>query len=243
MSALDIKLDWYRDSAGYCLNDYGKYGATVVGKGGKLVPTRPLEKNDVVFKTFADVDTQKKLLEFVHHYGLLLLPAYGTRVSTRGGETTAFEKTAFRYDHGKLTAVVERPGILGEDVNEHLETANNFRNLMSWMSRGGKAPKPLAEWIESTLLGEQLADLSLDFDTRRGFRAVLKTDSLMNGMLIQLTQKLSGGLKFQECKLCAKLFEVGPQADRRADAQFCSDAHRVTHNSGQRLKARSGKTV
>ncbi len=39
MSAITVKLEWYKDSVGYELKNYGKYGTKISRKGGPLVPT------------------------------------------------------------------------------------------------------------------------------------------------------------------------------------------------------------
>jgi hypothetical protein len=75
---LRINLDWQIDSAGYRTNENGK-STTIIGNGGKLVPTRPLHQNNMVFLAFAKVTSELELLKFVHHYGLLEKPSYDVR--------------------------------------------------------------------------------------------------------------------------------------------------------------------
>jgi hypothetical protein len=222
---LEISLAWQKDSAGYRINDYGKYGSTVVGKGGALVATRPLHKNDMVFLAFSKIKSQPDLLEFVHHYGLLEQPSYDETF----GRTFVDAKT--------LTPIKSRPVIYGEYVNDHLETARFFRDLLAWTGRKGRAPDTLAEWIEERMLGEKLGDLNLEFVTRRGFQMSLEADSLIDGMLLQLAQKVSGQAGFNFCQLCGMPFEVGAGSDRRADSKFCTDPHRIQFNSQNRSKS------
>jgi hypothetical protein len=67
---------------------------------------------------------------------------------------------------------------------------------------------------------------------------VLTANSLMDGLWLQLAQKVSGEAKFRTCELpsCRQIFEVGSNSSRRADARFCSDAHRIEFNSRKRTK-------
>ena len=55
MSTLNIELNWSRDFKGYRLRDYGKYGLTIINNGGDLIPTKPFERNEMVFNAFAKV--------------------------------------------------------------------------------------------------------------------------------------------------------------------------------------------
>jgi hypothetical protein len=220
MNALKIGLDWSKDSKGYRLIDYGRYGITVVGNGGKLVPTRPLE-NDMVFVAFANVDSQPKLLEFVHHYGLLEQPSYD------GAYGAVFDATT-------LALIESRPVIYGEYVEEHLNTARMFRDMLMWIGRKGRASDSLSEWITDQILDKKLGEISIELVSGRGFQMVLRIDSLINGMLLQLVQKISGGSKFHFCEFCALPFEVGPGTGRRAKATFCKEEHKIKFHSRKR---------
>ena len=53
MYPLKLHLNWFKDSAGYRFNDYGKYGTRMIGNGGKLVPFSPFEENDRAVSDFA----------------------------------------------------------------------------------------------------------------------------------------------------------------------------------------------
>ena len=61
--------------------------------------------------------------------------------------------------------------------------------------------------------------------------------SLIGAMWLQFAQHVSSGLKVKICSQCANWFEVGGDA-RRIDAQFCSDACRVTHNNLRKRRAK-----
>src|SRR6266481_10225351 len=220
MNALKIGLDWYKDSKGYDIDRSG-HRATIVGNGGKLAPTRPLE-NEFVFSAFSKVQTDGELLDFVNNYGFLNHPAYGSSVETRRGVSQVFSDSFKVHQDGRLAYRKSRSAE-GEDVREHLETARLFRDILRQSSRGWKRVSlSLAVKINNRLSQETLGDITLTEDTTRGFRMIFTTDSLLNGMWLQLAQKVSGQAKFQFCEFCGVPFEVGPDAGRRADATFCS---------------------
>ena len=221
MNTLEVQLDWYKDSKGYRVNDYGKYGKTIVGNGGRLVPIRPLQ-NDMVFMAFEKVSSELELLEFVKHYGLLENPSY------KYGRESLDAKT--------LPPIESRPIIFGEKVDDHLETAQMFRDLITLTRRKGRASETLSGWVEQRMLDEKLGEIGLEFVSGRGFQMVLKADSLMNGMLLQLAQKISGQSKFQSCEFCGVTFEVGPGTKRRADATFCKPEHKILFHSRKRSR-------
>ena len=220
MNALKISLDWFKDSKGYKINGSGK-SRTIVGRGGKLKKTWPL-RNDLLFFAFANVKTDFDLEHFVGHYGLLEQPSYDDD----------FGMTVF--DPNSLRRIESRAVLYGEYVDDHLETARMFHDLLALTVDKGRASVALSEWIERRLLGEQLGGLGLDFVSGAGCKVQLKADSLINGMLMQLAQKVSGQPNFRLCSLCNAFFEVGPKTGRRADATFCSPEHKIQFHSRKR---------
>ena len=67
-----------------------------------------------------------------------------------------------------------------------------------------------------------------------GVRLEFRPSTLIDALWLQLGQELSGGGGIQRCILCGMPFRVGPGAARRADATFCSNVHRIEHNSLKR---------
>lgn len=240
MTALGLNLNWFKDSKGYRIVDYGKYGARVVGNGGKLIPFRPLDGNDLVFSAFANVRSPDTLLHFVGLYGLLNAPAYGVKVHTPRGATTTFGSVDFTLSpDNKLSEVKAAPTMYGERVDSHIETAMLFREILQQANKGWRRiPATLADSIAAALDERALGEISLAGDRERGFRVVLTANSLMDGIWLQLGQKVSGQTRFRTCELptCGELFEVGSIFGRRTDARFCSDAHRIEFNSRRRTK-------
>ena len=178
----------------------------------------------MVFKAFATVESQDQLLEFVHHYGLLEKPSYGETDGT------------VVIDARTLTPIESRPVMFGEKIEDHLNTAQMFRDTLAFATRRGRASDSLSEWIADRILGETLGNLRFDFVSTRGFRMYFEAETLLNGMLLQLAQRVSGQTNFRACNLCGVPFEVGPGTGRRGDATFCSREHKVQFHSGQRTK-------
>ncbi|MDP1671270.1 MAG: hypothetical protein Q8L63_04195 [Alphaproteobacteria bacterium] len=237
MSPLKLHLNWFKDSAGYRLTDHGKYGARIIGNGGKLIPFSPFDENDAVFSAFASVTSPPGLLHFVEQYGLLNEPAYGVQVERGRTTGVAFGGSSFRIDERGLSFVEDLPE--GEDVGRHLETAQLFREILDQSGKGWRRTLPtLAESIAEAIADEALGEISLVGDRRFGFQMVLTANSLMDGLWLQLGQKVAGQAKFKTCELpsCRQVFEVGSSSGRRLDARFCSDSHRIEFNSRKRTR-------
>jgi hypothetical protein len=238
MYPLKLHLNWFKDSAGYRFAEYGKHVTCIIGNGGKLIPFSPFEGSEAVFSAFASVTSPPALLHFVEQYGMLNKPAYGVQVERGRTTNTAYGGSSFRMDErGSLSFVEDSPE--GEDVSPHLETAQLFREILEQSGKGWRRPPPsLAHSIAEALQEEPLGEISLAGDRRHGFRMVLTAISLMDGLWLQLGQKIAGLAKFQTCELpsCRQVFEVGSSSGRRLDARFCSDSHRIEFNSRKRTK-------
>ncbi|CAN7311591.1 hypothetical protein LJR220_001643 [Bradyrhizobium sp. LjRoot220] len=239
MYPLKLHLNWFKDSAGYRFNDYGKYGTRIIGNGGKLLPSSPLE-NDCALSAFASVTSVDSLMQFVEEYGLLNVPAYGVDVDLDGYTgPIALGAEIMGFAEGRLTKIKNRPILEGEDVDPHLETAKLFRDILGQSGKGWRrTPPSLARSIAEALDEEPLGEICLASDREHGFRMVLTANSLMDGLWLQLGQKVAGQALFRTCELlsCRQVFEVGSSSGRRLDARFCSDAHRIEFNSRKRTK-------
>jgi hypothetical protein len=240
MHSLKFHLNWFQDSAGYRLVDHGKYGTYIIGNGGKLVPFSPFDENDDLFSAFASVASVPALLHFVEEYGLLVKPAYGVKVDRDRTTMTSFAPVFARVDeHGDITEFLDGPILEGEDVDPHLKNARLFREILEQSGKGWRrTPPSLAHSIAEALQEEPLGEISLAGDRAHGFRMVLTANSLMDGLWLQLGQKVAGLAKFRTCELlsCRQVFEVGSSSGRRLDARFCSDSHRIEFNSRKRTK-------
>jgi hypothetical protein len=123
----------------------------------------------------------------------------------------------------------------GEDVPHVLEHATAFREWLS-LSPRRLTQKQLANWIgnEEMVFAKLQASLYLDDSGALRFR--ISPRSLVAGLWFQLAQTLTGETTIRACLHCGQLFEAGRGTDRRLDAKFCSDEHRIAFNSLRRSR-------
>jgi hypothetical protein len=231
MPTLPIDLDWYKDAGGYTLVDHDAYGSVIINCGGDLVPTRPLERKDRLFKVFSKVKNADKLLQFVQRNGLLYQPSYT-------GPAWSRMQDLFHADVDANLGRRDRSfSSRGESVDDLLSTAALFRRVMLQSAKGWKrVPQSLDIELSTRFYRKSVGEIGLYGDQGRGFRHTLTTNSLINGLWLQLASDVSGGAAFRLCERCGELFETGPRTGRRADSKFCSDAHRIEFNSRKRSK-------
>lgn len=222
---LGTEFTWSRDALGYEIKSFGRLGAYIVGRGGRKVRISPLTGGQT-YLAFARVDSQEKLLRFVELHGLL--EHEETPKPSRVNATT-FEL---------LPDQVE-----GEDVEDILQSALRFREVLRWNTDRRKRPSEEAmAWIERLLEADGLGRVSLDLGpTGLGpaggsLRPVFRPDTLLSGMLWQLALATSGGKHFRPCAFCGSFFEVGPGSGRRAHSGYCSPEHRVLFHSRNRSR-------
>jgi hypothetical protein len=227
-----FELDWWTCPKGFRLANRrllnsGEYVDDVdvlVPNSEERIPYRPLDKYPDLSNVFANVRTSDGLLNFYNSYGPLL----------------------------------EHDSNWGDPVPGALQTTQLFRELLHRKKQG---PKKLASffksrsrvtvvdkaaWEEAT--GEPwpgfepgtvptpfpVAAVDLAADPETGVRLKIRLENLEAALWCQLGQKLSGSTNFRECRQCRRWFEAGPGTRRRADAEFCSDKHRVNFNSLKR---------
>jgi hypothetical protein len=236
MATLSIDLGWHLDSKGYRLVDHDSYGSIIVANGGKLKHTRPLDGIDGLFKVYSNVRTPAGLLAFVEVHGLLHDHSYKTPWMDAVLEKGAMDDSPLgRYKLQMRRASANAPKT--ESVSEHLQTAKLFRRIMLQAQVGWRrAPRFLALELSRRFSGTPLGEIRLRDDVNRGFRLIFTTNSLMDGLWLQLAANISGGASFRSCARCGELFETGPGTGRRADSRFCKDAHRIEFNSRNRSK-------
>jgi hypothetical protein len=208
-----VDLDWYRDAAGY-----------------ELLPEEPSPPGASLLSGFANS------LRIVPRGGQRInyKPLQGDRLYARfAGIHTAGDALAFINRFGALTELGTDPGS-GEDVHFILEHASAFRSFLSY---GAEQERELGSWagLEGKRIGR--LDLVLKRDPVSGsLRLTLAPPTLLAGLWLQLAQKITGARPFRECRCCKTWFEVGPGTNRRLDAVFCTDDHRVLFNSRKRSK-------
>ena len=145
---------------------------------------------------------------------------------------TAEDVLSFIANYGPLTEAGLQPDS-GEEVPRVLEHAEAFR---SWLNASQGRRKKLAAsiGIEGTKIANLEASLATDASGTLHLRILPR--NLLAALWLQLAQTLAGGIKIRACLHCGGWFECGPDTDRRLDAKFCSDEHRVLYNSLKRSK-------
>jgi hypothetical protein len=129
----------------------------------------------------------------------------------------------FTNKFGLLTAEGYR---LYDDVPDVLGHSANFRN---WLLRKEDTQSRL-----STIAGEDgiflaRSEIYIVRDKTGAPRLQYRATTLLYALWIQLINALTGEREFRDCLHCGRPFEVGP-GERRLDAKFCTDEHRIRFN-------------
>jgi hypothetical protein len=125
------------------------------------------------------------------------------------------------------TRVLGLPGFMaarGDSIREVIQQAK----LMAKLERDHKSDIPQIP----------LTSLEAFLVTDSGeIRLKLSPSRLIDAIWLQMAQSITSGRDVRECLHCGGLFEVGPGSDRRLDAKFCKDQHRIAFNNRRRSKA------
>jgi hypothetical protein len=219
MSALHIEFEWQRDAKGYRLaaaepptaaDNAARY--TIIGddfgkperivrRGGKLIKYRPLVEFGSLFSQFAAVGSAEQLLSFIDKFGPLTAPGLVTDQ--------------------------------GEDVERMIGQAEQMKRLLLAHSSGRRAELTRTIGTGITIVPRlAMIDASLVIDAvTKAPKIQLAVSSLLSALWLQLGQAVAGGAMVRACQQCGSLFECGPGTDRRLDAKFCTDEHRIAFNS------------
>ena len=86
-------------------------------------------------------------------------------------------------------------------------------------------------------LGWSRMDVGLTFSTVTGWPQMkLRPSSLVNALWFEVAAFLTGDAPLRACQHCVEWFLAGPGTNRRLDAIFCSNDHRVAFNSLKRSR-------
>jgi len=223
-------FEWHRDSKGYeprASNEVGFAGwqrvssmvlpkmadvrkLRIVGRGGKKITYRPFESFPSLCVQFSKVKTPSDLLGFIEKFGLL-----------------HSDRPIIEHDDNAA-------GGKGEDVGAGLAAAGTFRILLAAKTKGPAALREAVRTNHGPILGA--ARVVLRPDHTNGARIAIEAHSLLDGMWLQLGQKLASNATFRSCLHCHQWFEAGPGTGRRLDAKYCSDDHRIEYYSRNRTK-------
>jgi hypothetical protein len=189
-------------------------------------------------------------------YRRVLSPAFGCEVIRRNGrgnlqngqplrgdEYRRFASTArdaegalaFVRCYGAFTPITGH-GALGEPVSSITKEAGAMSGLLTAIA---SAPRPFPGKLRNLL--SRLMGFSVWTEMvwdSKGAAPVwrFRPNTLRDALWLQFGQAVTAGIRVRSCLRCGTWFEAG--TDRRADAKFCSDAHRMSFNSLKRTPAR-----
>ena len=227
MALLFIDFEWWRCPKGY-----------------RLAPAEAPRKSEPVMHPVFGRPVPVSLLGGDPGKPQRVVPIDGRRVGYRPLERFGVLYRAFGYintpdavlnfigNYGPLTQNGLYPSH-GADVEFVLDQAQMFR---SYLEAGLKRRKSLAEQIG--LEGQKFANLEalITTDASGTLHLRILPRTLLGGLWLQLAQTLAGDMEIRRCGHCRKWFEAGVGTERRLDAKFCSDEHRIEFNSRKRSK-------
>jgi hypothetical protein len=222
-----LDLEWRRCPEGYHLYSSKRW---ILPNSKNQKTYRPFSHFDALYREFAKVENSQNLLKFVTLFGPLDNEECGTNVRDYLRYAENFREL--------LSAKLEGPEAV----------ANEFTNLVETEFIGQHEPifdsprnAPLNQ------LGDELGQLQgvitpisplgefyLVPDPEKGLEITIKPYTLMSGLWIQLSRKLSDKSVMRICRHCGKPFEAGPGTKKRADATFCCREHSVRFYSFKR---------
>jgi hypothetical protein len=139
--------------------------------------------------------------------------------------TTPESVLDFVQQFGPLTILDE--GDLVDDVIRHAKSIRDTWSLaQSWRWPGDKFFGPGLTLHAQIVWDPVLKGPSWEF----------WPNSLIDGLWLQLAQAVTRGNRMQTCMHCGTPFLSGLGTDRRLDAKFCLDEHRIAFNSLKRSR-------
>jgi hypothetical protein len=249
MLNLSLKtFSWHRVSSGYCvIRSKVSRRERIFANDGLQVPYFPFANADNLFAIFARLKSKSDLLAFVHNFGP---PTHGG--FDKNEPEAIWEKLKIEVD---VRYVPKKPSLhipdrlpslhiparphecdrsgAGEDVEADLKEAAWFRQCLD----NSRNPSRIRSIIEARTLNFTLLRVIPGSSPEAGLELRITPPNLLAALQFQLFQKLSGDTVGKFCPHCGEWFEVGPGSDRRFDAKFCSDRHRVLFNSAKRSRA------
>jgi hypothetical protein len=131
---------------------------------------------------------------------------------------------------GPMTPEGNREG--GEDALIGLSAAQGMSELLDSYSQDQR--RCFLQFGEQGLSWSRI-DVALAFTPMTGrLQFKFTPPSLVNALSFEMGEFLTRDAQVRECLHCRGWFETGPGTGRRADAKFCSNDHRIAHNSLKR---------
>jgi len=220
--AIAIELDWARDPKGYRLVEAGQPKILRIvrkgtGHGPKhLVPCYPLNSTDLLFKIFAHVATTPEgALDFVNRFGPLTPEGWD-----RGGDQVSLVTFHAEYMREILRA----------------RAGKNKKPRIAFRSQRSGPGRPLVVDAHDTGPSVSLNAKLVWDPVTKALNWKFHPTTLLDALWLQLGQALTAGTQIRQCEHCGDWFEAGRGTERRLDAKFCSDEHRIAFNSLKRSR-------
>ena len=123
---------------------------------------------------------------------------------------------------------------MGDVVDHVMWDARTMRDLLAVSAdEHSLGPDPGPAYVGSFIS----VDAAVVWDpASKSLRWQFRPNSLLDALWLQFGQAVTRGAQLRACEHCGAWFEAGAGTGRRADAKFCSDEHRITHNSLKRSK-------
>jgi hypothetical protein len=215
-----IDFTWATDTKGFHIpgnvdlneRDAVPLGERIVRKGGPLQRYQP-ERIEKLFDDFLLVRTPADLLQFVNRFGPLTLEGFYCEASEEmfGPSNEGY----WQLDEG-------------EALDLGLEYSGWFRDVLKEKHK----PSRVARSFEAFRLEKYQVEIVPD--VKRGIRFKFFPEKLLDYLTLRLAHVVLALPAYSSCLWCGEFFAKGVGTKRRGDAQFCSDQHRIDHNSQKR---------
>jgi hypothetical protein len=223
-SIFDIELTWARDHKGFHFDGIidanlreliPDNGERIVRKGGSLQHYKPANIPGLL-KRFLAINTPADLLSFVDRWGPLTREGFSCR---EGEEFPNPDGSQSFYDKD------------GEELSIGLEYASWFRDVVIAKDKPAQVARSFERFKFETYPTRIVAD------KKRGIRLIVAPDNLLGFLTLELARIVLNVSSGSFCLKCGEFFLKGVGTDRRGDAQFCSDEHRIEYNSLKRSRS------
>jgi hypothetical protein len=244
MTEVLLEFEGYRYAKGYRLvpreqlpEHYDGFNDFIVPNGGERIPSEFV--GWVCLNRFVNVRTPEELLRFIHQFGLLFGSGHVSDTEPWGDGVQHGLRIA-RHFRELLKNRPKGPKKLASIFNSHMRARNIDALKRSYERFGGTAPPEIEmeRMIEQErrVDYEMVASVDLVADARKGVRFRISSNELIGALWWQLGLKLAGDTTIAECRHCHQWFEAGVGTGRRADAEFCSNDHKVKYFNAERKR-------
>jgi hypothetical protein len=211
---------WASDTEGYHIpgnvnlnaRDTILDGKRIVRNGGMLQRYQPASIPTILDR-FLSVHTPADMLNFAKRYGPL----------TQSGFYCAASEDDF-LGPDQLSWQSEE----GEPLDLGLGHAGWFRDVLQ---RKGK-PNQVARTFDKLRLEKY--QVRIEADKKSGIKLRYFPEDLLDFLILNLAHVVLALPTYSRCLMCGEFFKKGVGTNRRVDAQFCTDQHRIDFNSQKR---------